>query len=62
MTECTFSCGHSLDFRASPPRKGELVWCQFCQKWVRVTDTRSTKRRAEDSPDGEDGGDDGSDE
>lgn len=50
MMECTFTCGHALDFRASPPRKGELMWCRVCQSWQHVVSTKATSRCAEDSP------------
>ena len=46
MTICTYSCGHSFEFRASAPRKGELIYCRSCYEYVQVKKTK----RVNDNP------------
>lgn len=48
FTTVTYACGHTADFKGSPPRKGEVNTCLECFQEVLVV--KSEVRRLERSP------------
>jgi hypothetical protein len=44
VTTVTYTCGHSVDFKDSPPKKGEMVICRKCLKEVVVVSSKRETR------------------
>ena len=41
VTTVTYTCGHTAQFRHSPPRKGEICTCLDCYKEVCVESSQT---------------------
>ena len=46
VAEVTFSCGHTSDFKDSPPSVRDPVICRWCQESVHVTKVQKGVTRA----------------